>query len=94
MNSFFKPLLWLWLCFAFSAAFAQESAYRQTTDQAFNDLDKTGVSSQILYDRVFPAGVLYAPSNFEAWTPERFMQTRMKLYLVSYNHAGLLSDND
>lgn len=58
MNSFFKPLLWLWLCFVFSAAFAQESAYRQITDQAFTDLDKTGVSSQILYDRVFPAGNL------------------------------------
>lgn len=68
--------------------------YTQVADDAFVELDKSGITSGILYDRVAPVGALYAPSNFEAWTPERFMQTRMELYLASYNRAGLLSDND
>jgi|GEM_PF-2073706 len=96
MNSFFKPLLWLWLCFAFSAAFAQESAYRQAADQAFTDLDKTGVSSKILYDRVFPAASLtdYSVSGSGISSSTHFLQARDELRQASYDPGTHLITNE
>ena len=96
MNSFFKPLLWLWLCFAFSAAFAQESAYRQAADQAFTNLDKTGVSSKILYDRVFPAASLtdYSVSGSGISSSTHFLQARDELRQASYDPGTHLITNE
>jgi len=96
MNSFFKPLLWLWLCFAFSAAFAQESAYRQAADQAFTNLDKTGVSSKILYDRVFPVASLtdYSVSGSGISSSTHFLQARDELRQASYDPGTHLITNE
>jgi len=96
MNSFFKLLLWLWLCFAFSAAFAQESAYRQAADQAFTNLDKTGVSSKILYDRVFPVASLtdYSVSGSGISSSTHFLQARDELRQASYDPGTHLITNE
>lgn len=96
MNLTFKPFLWLWLCFAFSVAVAQESAYRQAADQGFADLDKTGINSKILYDRVFPASNLieYATSGSGLSSSGHFLQVRDELRQASYEPGKHLTTDE
>ena len=49
-----KKLFFLLLCCAFAATSLAQSEYRQAADVALANVDKSGVRSGILYDRVFP----------------------------------------
>jgi hypothetical protein len=71
-----------------------QSQYRKGTDEAFASLDMTGVSSRILYDRVFPLARLNEFTAADKSSAEHFLQARSELYEASYNTSNMLSAND
>ena len=87
-----KKLCFLLLCCAFAATSLAQSEYRQAADIAFANVDKSGVRSGVLYDRVFPGGDL---QNFNATTPssaEHYLQARSELYEATlYDVANQLT---
>ena len=88
-----KKLLFLMLLLGFQELNAQ-SQYRKGTDEAFASLDMTGVTSGILYDRVFPLARLNEFTTDYKSSPEHFLQARSELYEASYNVNNRLTVND
>ncbi len=80
-------LLWSVL----SAVMAQ-SEYRQAADQAFANLDKNGITTGILYDRVFPAANLRESGTTSS--AGHFQQAQSELYQASYNTQNRLTPDD
>jgi hypothetical protein len=66
-----------------------QSQYQQATDAAIVNLDKSGVTSGILYDRVFPFANLYEPSAPSS--PGHFRQAHAELFNASYNTANRIN---
>jgi hypothetical protein len=54
----------------------------------------TGVTSRILYDRVFPVARLHEFTSADKSSPEHFLQARSELYEASYNIDNQLSVSD
>ena len=77
-----------------SVSVLAQSQYQQATDNTFANLDKSGISSGILYDRVFPGADL---QNFNATTassPVHYVQARSELYNASYNTTDQLTADE
>jgi Putative serine esterase (DUF676)/PA14 domain len=88
-----KKLLFLMLLLGCQELKAQ-SQYRKGTDEAFASLDMTGVTSRILYDRVFPVARLTEFTATDKSSPSHFLQARSELYEASYNASNQLSVSD
>lgn len=68
------------------------SEYQQAADNAFANLDKGGITSGILYDRVFSAANLREPGAVSS--PGHFQQAQSELYEASYNRNERLTPED
>lgn len=69
-----------------------QSQYQQAADEALANLDKSGITSGMLYDRVFPAAnlrELSAPSS-----AGRYRQAQAELYYASYNRDTRLTPDE
>ncbi|KQN32348.1 hypothetical protein ASE92_17225 [Pedobacter sp. Leaf41] len=80
-------LLILSFIFCLFKANAQVDEFKHTADSLFQHLDKTGISTGVLYDRVFPYAAL---NNFNLITPDtssmwHFKQAYSEYYRSAYN---------
>ena len=80
------------LCWSILPAVMAQSEYSQAADNAFTNLDKGGISSGILYDRVFPAANLR--ESGASSSPGHFGQAQSELYETSYNTQNRLTPED
>ena len=68
----------------------QTNDFKYTADSLFQHLDKTGVSTGVLYDRVFPSAAL---NNFNLNLPDtssiwHFVQGYSEYYRSAYNPSS------
>jgi hypothetical protein len=87
-----KRICLLMLFWGIASAVTAQSQFRQAVDAAFVNLDKSGITSGILYDRVFPAANLLEAGV--ASSPAHFRQAHSELYEASYSTEYRLTPTD
>ncbi|MDZ7896975.1 MAG: hypothetical protein U5N85_02945 [Arcicella sp.] len=91
-------LLMLSLWASMAVAFAQSQGFNTTleaSDYAFAPLDKSYVTSKILYDRVFHnADLQFFNTQTDTSSAQHFLQAYYELYLSNYNNSQVLTPQD
>lgn len=85
-NKFFKIIFTLLVILGAKSYAQQVDEYKQTTDSLLQHLDKSGVSTGVLYDRVFPVSAL---NNFNMVVSDtsstwHFIQAYSEFYRAAY----------
>jgi Secretion system C-terminal sorting domain/Putative serine esterase (DUF676) len=70
------------------------SDYRTAADAVLVNLDKTLVSSKILYDRVFPSARLHEWTANDVSSMGHFIQAQKEIYDACYNTTNMLSPDE
>lgn len=86
-----KKLLLIIFLF-FTPAFLFGQSYKYVADSLFYHLDKSGVTTNILYDRVFPLANLHSFNKLQPDTAsnKHFRQAYAELYNAAYNNTSWL----
>jgi len=76
--------------------FAQTSEYTHFTDSLFQHLNKTEITTGILYDRVFPVTSLHSFNRNYADTSSNsyFIQAYKEMYRAAYNNSSWIAPED
>ncbi len=84
----------LYLLFGFLLSFslkAQDKTYTQTIDSLFINLNKTEITTGILYDRVYPFAALekFNLGASDTASNRYFTQAYLELFTAAYNNSGM-----
>lgn len=92
---FMKPKLLLSLLLILSVSVKAQiiSSFTHDADSVFRNLNKSYITTGILYDRVYPYAMLHMfnTSYFDTTNVHHFIQSYYELYNAKYNNAGLLN---
>lgn len=88
-----KIIITLIGCLATALSVAQESGFTKKADSIIAPLDKTQITTGILYDRVFPTArldVFNLYGSSDTTSNDHWLQTYFELYNASFNKSGWL----
>src|SRR3954471_9601318 len=88
-----KALLPLLLIFSASLRAQTVSSFTHDADSLFQNLDKSYVTTGVLYDRIYPYAMLHVfnSSYFDTTNVYHFKQGYYELYNAAYNNTDFVS---
>jgi hypothetical protein len=74
-------------------ASAQQKNYTETMDSLFSNISKIGITTGILYDRIFPSAALHVFNSgvIDTSSNEHFRQAWLELYRAAYINTSMLN---
>lgn len=90
MKSFVLPLILILLMSGKIFSQSYDPSYREVVDSIMTPINKSQITTGILYDRVFPWASLHA-FNADTSGYKHFLQASAELYQAAYNKTGMIS---